>query len=93
METQLPEKRSEQIFQTVIQPLLLKPVKVSNYSTIFQIFHQTGAFNGIDTFSAINFRNFDLKSILSSEAKAISITNCSHINAYLIKIRQDKIIS
>ena len=42
-----PSKRPDQICQAGIQPRLLKPVKASNYSIRFQMFHETGTFNGI----------------------------------------------
>ena len=44
-----PSKRPDQICQAGIQPRLLKPVKASNYSIRFQMFHETGTFNGIYT--------------------------------------------
>ena len=57
------------------------------------MYHQNGNFNGTGTCSATSFGKFNFNSILSTEAKAISIMNCPDINAHLRKLRQNNIIS
>ena len=88
-----PEKRPDQLFQSVIQPCLFIPVKASKYSAIFQIFRQTGTSNGIYTCSSTSFGNLYFKYILSTEAEYISITNRPGINAHFKKLRRENIIS
>ena len=57
------------------------------------MFHQTGTFNGIETFSATRFGGFNFNSILYEEVEARSVVNCPDINAHLKKLRQENIIS
>ena len=57
------------------------------------MFHQTGTFNGIDTCSATIFENPDLEYIIYAKSEARSIKNIPDINANLIKLRQENIIS
>ena len=57
------------------------------------MFHQTGTFNGIDTFSATRFGGFNFNSILYEEVEARSVVNRPDINAHLKKLRQENIIS
>ena len=64
----LSAKLPDQLCQAVVNPRLLKPIKASKYSTTFQLFHQTGSFNGIDTCSATSFGRFNFRSKLSMEA-------------------------
>ena len=68
-------------------------MKASNYSTIFQIIHQTGTFNGIDTCSDASFVGLGFKYILSAESQVRSINNLPDINDLLIKLRQENIFS
>lgn len=89
----LPSARSDQLCQAVIQPRTLKPIQASKYSMSFQMFQQSGSFNGIDTCSAVSYGNFDFKSKLLDEAEARSIKNRPDINAHLTKLRREKIIS
>ena len=89
----LSSKYPDQLCQAVVNPRLLKPVKASKYSNSFQLFHQTGSFNGIDTCTATSFGKFDFRSKLSMEAEARSISNRPDSNAHLSKLRQDGIIS
>ena len=58
----LTAKRSDQLTQAVIQPRILRPLKASKYSISFQMFHQTGTFNDIDTCSHTSFGNFNINS-------------------------------
>ena len=51
--------KPDQLYQAGIQSPLFKSVKTSKYSASFQIFHQTGRFNGNDTCSTTNYCNFD----------------------------------
>ena len=76
-----------------MQPRILRPVKASTYSTSYQMFHQKGTFNGLDTCSAISYGNFDFTSKLTSEAEARSITNRPDINAHLSKLQNKNVIS
>ena len=89
----LPARRPDQLCQAVIQPRIIRPMKASKYSTSFQMFQQTGTFNGIDTCSATSYGNFDFSSKLSAEAQARSISNRPDINAHLSRLRKEKVIS
>ena len=89
----LPSRRPDQLCQAVLQPRILKPVKASKYSTSFQMFHQSGTFNGIDTCSTANFGNFDFTSKLSRESEARSIIHRPDINAHLTHLRKEGHIS
>ena len=89
----LPARRPDQLTQVVMQPRILKPIKASKYSTTYQIFSQTGTFNGIDTCSATSYGNFGFNSMLTFEAEARSISNRPDINAHLSHLRKEKIIS
>lgn len=89
----LPARKPDQLCQAVMQPRVLRPMKASKYSTSFQMFHQSGTFNGIDTCSATNYGNFDFSSKLTAEAEARSITNRPDINAHLSKLREENVIS
>ena len=71
----LASKRPDQLYQAVLQPRIVKPVKASLYSTSYQIFLQNGIFSGIDTCSATSYGNYNFKSILLSESEARSIYN------------------
>ena len=62
--------RPHRIFQAVIQPRILKPIKASKHYTRYQIFNLFETLNGIDTFSAISYGNFDSKSNILSESEA-----------------------
>ena len=83
----------DHIFQAVIQPRILKPVKASKYSTSCQIFHHSGTFDDIDTCSATSYWNFDSASKLLVESEARSIFNIPDINARLKKLMSESIIS
>jgi hypothetical protein len=89
----LTSKKPDQLCQAVIQPRVLKAAKAKKYSMSFQMFHQTGSFNGIDTCSATSFGEFNIKSKLLFEAEARSIANRPDINALLTKLREEDIIS
>jgi len=89
----LCSKCPDQLCQAVVNPRLLKPVKASKFSNTFQLFHQTGSFNGIDTCTATSFGKFDFTSHLLTEAEARSIANRPDINAHLSKLKQEGIIS
>ena len=89
----LPARKPDQLCQAVMQPRILRPMKASKYSTSFQMFNQTGTFNGIDTCSATSYGNFDFISKLTAEAEARSIFNRSDINAHLSKLREENVIS
>ena len=54
---------------------------------------QRGNFNGIDTCSVIQFRNFKLISYLLQENESRSLIGYSDINAFLDKFVKAKIIS
>ena len=89
----LPSKQPDQLCQAVIQPRILKPVKASKYTIGFQMFQQSGSFNGIDTCSATSYGRFDFNSKLIRESEARSIANRPDINAHLSKLREEDIIS
>ena len=89
----LSVKRPDQSCQDAVNPRLLKPIKASKYATTFQLFQQTGSFNGIDTCSATSYGKFNFGSKLSMEAEARSISNRHDLNAHLSKLRQDGVIS
>jgi hypothetical protein len=89
----LSSRKPDQLCQAVVQPRILKPVKASKYSTSFQMFHQTGTFNGIDTCSATSYGNFHFRSKLMAESEARSISNRPDINAHLSKLRSENVIS
>ena len=57
------------------------------------MFHHTGTFHGIDTFSATVFGKLNYNYILFTEAKSRSIMSCPDINSHLSKLIQDDIIS
>ena len=86
-------KLPDQLCQAVVNPRLLKPIKASKYSTIFQLFHQTGSFNGTDTYFATSFGKLNVGSKLSIEVEARSISNRHDLNARLTNLRQDGVIS
>ena len=86
-------KRPDKVCQAVVNPRLLKPVKASKYSTTFQLFQQTGSFNGIDTCSATSYDNFNFDSKLSMEVEARSISNRHDLNEHLNKLTQDGVLS
>ena len=89
----LTSKKPDQLCQAVIQPRVIKPARAKKYSMSFQMFHQTGSFNGIDTCSATSFGEFNIQSKLLFEAEARSISNRPDINALLTKLREENIIS
>ena len=89
----LPSLKPDQLCQVVSQPRTLKPVKASQYSISYELFQQTGSFNGIDTCSATSFGKFDFYSLLLAEAEARSIFNRPDIAAHLKRLRQEKVIS
>ena len=89
----LASKRADQLCQAVINPRIIKPVQASKYSTSFQMFQQSGTFNGIDTCSNTSFGNFDFKSLLIDESEARSISNRPDINNHLNKLKEDEVIS
>ena len=77
----------------MVNPRVLKPVKVVKYSTKFQMFQQMGSFNGIDTCSHRSYGNFSFWSKLSFEAGARSISNRPNINVHSRQLSSDKIMS
>jgi hypothetical protein len=89
----LSSKQPDQLCQAVIQPRIIKPIKASKYSIGFQMFQQSGSFNGIDTCSATSYGKFDFNSKLIRESEARSITNRPDINFHLSKLREENIIS
>ena len=89
----LPSKQPDQLCQAVVNPRTLKPVKPSKYSTSYQMFQQTGTFNGLDTCTHTSYGNFDFTSKLNNEAEARSLANRPDINAHLGKLSKDGIIS
>ena len=93
MKTQFSRKGSDQIFQAAVQLRISKPVKAPRYSTIFHMFHQTGTFNDIDTYSATRFVNYNFNSIQSDVDEYRFSMNCPDINDHLNKLIQENTIS
>ena len=62
--------RPEHLYQSVIQPYILKYVKAPKYSTRYHIFYQSRTFNGIDTCSVTSYGNFDSTSNILEEYEA-----------------------
>ena len=57
-------------------------VSASKSSTSFEMFEQTGTFNGVDTCSVTNYGNFDFNSKLTNEYEARLLINRPDINAH-----------
>ena len=83
----LPSLKPDQLCQVVTQPRTLKPMKASQYSISYELFQQTGSFNGIDICSATSFGKFDFYLLL------LAIYNRPDIDAHLTRLREEKVIS
>ena len=79
----LPCKYSDQICHAVIKPRTISQMKAQKYSNNFQMHKQRGNFNGIDTCSITQFRNFKIISYLLQENESRSICGCPYINSLL----------
>ena len=80
----------DQLCQTVVQPRILKPMKASSYSTSYQLFKQSGSFNGIDTCSATMFGRFDLPvSLLLNESEGRSLQNRPDLVCHVSKLQEE----
>ena len=79
----LPCKYSDQICHAVIKPRTVTQKKAQIYSNAFQMQEQRGNFNGIDTCSVTQNRNFNLLSYLLEEYESRSIRCRPDINALL----------
>ena len=60
----LASKYSDQMCHAVIKPRTVTTTKAQQYSNTYQMHEQKGNFNGIDTCSVTQFRNFKLLSYL-----------------------------
>ena len=89
----LPCKYSDQICHAVIKPRTISQSKAQKYSNTFQMHEQRGNFNGIDTCSVTQFRNFKLISYLLQENESQSLIGRPGINALLDKFVKEKIMS
>ena len=89
----LPCKYSDQICHAVIKPRTITQMKAQKYSNTFQMQEQRGNFNGIDTCSVTQYRNFKLISILLEEYESRSIRGRPDINTLLNQFVKDELIS
>lgn len=89
----LPARRSDQLAQVVINPRQLKPIKASKYSHAFQMYQQTGSFNGIDTCTNTTYGKFDKCSLLEKEAEARSLYNRHDVNSHLSRLVEEDVVS
>ncbi len=88
----LPCKFSDQICHAVIKPRTLTQMKAQKYSNTFQMQEQRGNFNGIDTCSVTQYRNFKLISVLLEEYESRSIRGRPDINTLLNQFVKDELI-
>ena len=79
----LPSKFSDQLCHAVIKPRTVSTSKAQKYSNTYQMHEQRGNFNGIDTCSLTQYRNFKLLSYLLQENESRSIIGRADINALL----------
>ena len=86
----LPSKFSDQICHAVVKPRTVTTLKASKYSNTYQMHEQRGNFNGIDTCSLTQYRNFKLLSFLLQENELRSIKGRADINALLIQFAHEK---
>ena len=89
----LPCKYSDQICHAIIKLRTITQMKAQNYSNIFQMQEQQGNFNGINTCSVTQYRNFKLISVLLEEYESRSIRGCPNINALLNQFVKEELIS
>ena len=88
----LPCKFSDQMTHAVIKPRTITQMKAQLYSNTFQMQEQRGNFNGIDTCSITQYRNFKLISYLLQENESRSIRGRPDINALLDQFVKETLI-
>ena len=88
----LPCKYSDQLCHAVIKPRTITQQKAKKYSNTFQMHEQRGNFNGIDTCSVTQYRNFNMISYLLQEYESRSIYGRPDINALLDEFVKEKLI-
>ena len=88
----LPCKFSDQVCHAVIKPRTITQMKAQLYSNTFQMQEQRGNFNGIDTCSVTQYRNFKLLSYLLQENESRSIRGRPDINALLDEFVKESLI-
>ena len=89
----LPSQYSDQICHAVIKPRTITVPKAQRYTNTYQLFEQRGNFNGIDTCSVTQYRNFKLLSYLLQENEIRSLKGRADINALLTQIVHEKDLS
>ena len=86
----LPSRYSDQLAHAVIQCRTVKPMRKTKYSTQFELFEQSGTFNGIDTFGLTDFQNMEISSELLSHYESLAIYHRRDTNALLSKLAEEK---
>ena len=87
----LPCKFSDQIYHAVIKPRTISQMKAQKCSNTFEIHEKKCNFNGIDTFSITQFRNFKITSFLLQGNESRSICGRPDINALLDEFVKEKV--
>ena len=87
-----PCKYSDQIFHAEIKPRTILQMKTQKYSNTVRMNEQRGNFDGINTCSIIQFRNFQITSFLLQENVSRRICNHPDINALLDQFVKEKLI-
>ena len=89
----LSSKYSDQLCHAVIKPRTISMSKAQKYSNTYQMHEQRGNFNGIDTCSLTQYRNFKLLSFLLQENELRSLKGRADINALLTQLVKEKVLS
>ena len=89
----LSSKYSDQMCHAVIKPRTISMSKAQKYSNTYQMHEQRGNFNGIDTCSLTQYRNFKLLSFLLQENELRSLKGRADINALLTQLVKENILS
>ena len=85
----LPSEKGDQLCHAVVKSRFIKPMRASKYSNIYQMQHQTGNFQGIDTCDIVNFGDFSYCSALLDESESRSLMKRPDINSLLDNFEQD----
>ena len=84
----LPSYESDQLSHAIIRSRTIRSFKASEYSNSYQMYKQTGSFQGIDTCDLCNFGDFSFSSKLLSETESRSIHHRPDINDLLDKFEK-----
>ena len=86
-------KKIDQLYQSIIKPRMIRPMKTSKWSNGHVIFSQGGTMNRLDTWIMTNVDNFDWNSSILNESEARFTCGRPNVNAIITKSHEEGKIS